>query len=239
MKRTTTILAALAMSAASATAGPEPAPMPSGKGPAPAPMEPCPGPISYNNVELLYAYTDFDGDFDESHGGILKFEYSPASNFYIVGGIEYLNTGYDVDFVIPGIVPRGDIADSYSADIDQWNFTLGLGGHFPITSHIDIAVDGGAIFSSTSVDIDAPGDLDIDDDESEDDWGWFVRPHFRGKWGCFTAHLGAEYRDVSDFNEWAFFGSVYYQVAPAWDLTVGYRHGEDTETFTGGVRWRY
>ena len=45
--------------------------------------------------------------------------------------------------------------------------------------------------------------------------------------------------DVRDFNEWAFFGRVYYQVAPAWDITAGYRHGEDSDTVTAGVRWRY
>jgi hypothetical protein len=75
--------------------------------------------------------------------------------------------------------------------------------------------------------------------ETEDDTGWYVRPQIRGKWGCFTAHLGAEYRDVRNNENWIYFANVYYQVNPAWDLTVGYRHTDDFDAVTGGVRWRY
>ena len=52
MNKTTTILATLALGVVSAAAGVAPAP--SGKGVSPPPpMDPCAGPISYNNVELL------------------------------------------------------------------------------------------------------------------------------------------------------------------------------------------
>jgi hypothetical protein len=241
MKSTATIFAALITAVISATAGTAPAPAPSGKGPVPPPpADPCAGPISYNNIELLYAYTDFDHGFDSSDGGLLRFEYSPTPYFYITGGVEYINSGYDVDVINPGVAaPRGAIGnESFSADFEQWDFTLGIGAHFPLTPHIDIAADGGVLWSTRSTDFHVPGPGN-DDSESNDDTGWYVRPQFRGKWGCFTAHLGAEYRDVRDFNEWAFFGRVYYQVAPAWDITAGYRHGEDSDTVTAGVRWRY
>lgn len=211
------------------------------KSPAPAPMDPCAGPISYNNLEILYARTNYDGNsFDDGNGGILRAEYAVASNFYLTLGAEYVNSDYDVDYVIPGVAPRGALGNnSYSADVDQWLLNVGIGGHFPITPHIDIAGDAGLIWMHTSVDYDLPAGVAGDDSESDDDTGWYVRPHIRAKWGCITVHLGAEYRDVFDSEEWAGFAAVYYQIAPHWDLTVGYRHGEDTDSFTGGARWRF
>jgi hypothetical protein len=215
MKKTTTILAALAMGAATALAG-TPAPVYSGKSaPPPPPADPCAGPISYNNIELLYAYTDFDfddgGGGSEGHGFQVNLEYSPAQNFYLTAGIEY-------------------------TDLDEgqlWLGHLGIGGYVALTPNIHLAADGGALWSDFSFD----DDLDFDDDG--DDWGWYVRPHLRGKWGCLTVHIGAEYQDVRDNDEWAGFAKLYYQLNPSWDLTAGVRVAEDVTQVTAGVRWRY
>jgi hypothetical protein len=239
MKSTSTTLAALAMSVISAVAGPGPV---VDKNPPPSPMDPCAGPINYNSIELLYARTDFDGgNIDDGNGGVLRAEYAPWSNFFLTLGADYMNTDYDVDYVIPGaLAPRGALGNgAYSADVDQWTLYGGIGAHFPITPHIDIAGDAGILWVHTSVDYDLPAGVAGDDSSSDSDTGWYARPHFRGKWGCFTAHLGAEYRDVADVNEWAGFAAVYYQIAPKWDLTLGYRHGEDTDTMSGGVRFRF
>jgi hypothetical protein len=239
MKSISTTLAALAMGVITAIAGPGPV---IDKSPAPAPMDPCAGPISYNNIELLYARTDFDGgNIDDGNGGILRGEYGLGPNFYLTLGAEYRNTDYDVDYVIPGaLAPRGAIGGAtYSADLDQWELHGGIGAHYSITPHIDIAGDAGVLWVHSSVDYDLPAGVAGDDSDSDSDTGWYARPHFRMKWGCLTAHIGAEYRDVYDEDEWAGFASVYYQIAPKWDLTVGYRHGEDTDSFTGGVRWRF
>jgi hypothetical protein len=238
MKSTTTILAALAVSVTAAIAGPEPAPVSTGKNPPPPPppADPCAGPISYNNIELLYQYTDWDGNnADAGNGGILRFEYSPTPYFYITGGVEYNDSGYDTDLLVN---PQGVPLGITHADFEQWDLTLGIGGHFPITHHIDIAADGGVLWSQRSVDFHVPGPSN-NFSETDDDTGWYVRPQIRAKWGCFTAHLGAEYRDVRNDNSWIYFVNVYYQVNPAWDVTVGYRHTDDFDAVTGGIRWRY
>ncbi|HWB07381.1 MAG TPA: hypothetical protein VG796_30425 [Verrucomicrobiales bacterium] len=213
MKKTTTILAALTMGAVTALAGTEPPPpVSTGKGTVPPPMDPCAGPISYNNIEILYAYTDFDGNSDEGHGAQINIEYSPTSNFYLTLGGEWTN------------VDEGDL----------WTVHGGIGGYVPLTPNIHLAADGGALWSKFDFD----DDFGLSDDD-EDEWGWYVRPHLRAKWGCLTIHAGAEYRDVEDFEEWSGFAALYYQINPAWDLTAGVRFGEDVTTVTAGVRWRY
>ncbi|HEX2749680.1 MAG TPA: hypothetical protein VHM91_16840 [Verrucomicrobiales bacterium] len=209
MKQATTILAALALGAGSVLAGTAPAP--SGKGPAPTPIDPCAGPISYNNIELLYAYTDFDDSgLDNGNGGKLNIEYSPANNFYITVGAEYLDADYG----------------------NAWLLNGGIGGYIPLTSNIHLAADAGILWSQVELD-------NVVGDDSDSDTGWYVRPHLRGKWGCLTAHLGAEYTDVFNDERWSGFLNLYYQLNPSWDLTAGVRVNEDATTITAGVRYRY
>ncbi|HEX2749682.1 MAG TPA: hypothetical protein VHM91_16850, partial [Verrucomicrobiales bacterium] len=143
MKSTTTILAALAMGALSASAGVVPAPI--DKNPPPSPMDPCAGPISYNNIELLYARTDLDHGYDTSDGGLLRAEFAPMKNIYFTFGAEFLSTGYDAVSVTQGLPtpPRGVLPGSYSADIDQWLLNIGIGGHISLTPNIDLAGDVG------------------------------------------------------------------------------------------------
>ncbi len=45
--------------------------------------DPCAGPISYNNAELLYAYTDYDNFSDNGSGALLRIEYSAWDNLYL------------------------------------------------------------------------------------------------------------------------------------------------------------
>jgi hypothetical protein len=209
MKKTATILAALAMSAATVLAGPMP---PAQPGPPPPPMsDPCAGPISYNSVELLYANTDFDVAGDDADGVRLNFEYSPATNFYI-----RLTGGYDE-------------ADFW----DVFTVTAGVGGYIAMTENIHAAVDGGLVYMDW--DENFVGGVD------GDDTGWYVRPHLRAKWGCFEAHLGAIYTDISDNEDWGWFASVYYQIAQGWDITAGYNEGDesDAEVWTIGARKRF
>jgi hypothetical protein len=212
MNKTTTILAALAMGAATAMAG-TPAPEPTGKGPMPTPMDPCATPISYNNIELLYAYTDFDGGGDDGNGIQLNLEYSPAPNFFLTLGGEWTNTDFG----------------------DAWLAHGGIGGYVALTPNIHLAADGGALWG----DFDEDDDFTSGGDDDSDDWGWYVRPHLRGKWGCLTIHAGAEYQDIFDQEEWSGFAKLYYQINPAWDLTAGVRFAEDETQVTAGVRFRY
>jgi hypothetical protein len=214
MKKTTTILAALAASVLTVTAG-TPAPVP-----APvcvAPADPCAGPISYSNAELLYAYTDFDNSSDNGDGAILRLEYSAMDNFYVAVSGEYHEAGI----------------------IDMWSISGGVGGYVPLTENIHLAADGGVLW--VNYDVDSDPFSSANNGWSDDDVGWYVRPHIRAKWGCLEVHAGAQYSDVSDFDidEWAVFANLYYQVAPGWDLTAGVAHSSERTTVTGGARYRF
>lgn len=213
MKKTTTILAALAVSAFTATAGP-PAPAPAAVY---HPADPCAGPISYNNAEFLYAYTDFDNTDENGDGGILRVEYGVMENFYITATGQYHEAGL----------------------IDMWSVSGGVGGYVPLSENIHLAADGGILWVNYDVDSDIFSSKN--NGWSDDDVGWYIRPHVRAKFGCFEVHAGAQYSDVSDFDidEWAVFADLYYQVSPGWDLTVGITHSDERTTATGGARYRF
>jgi len=253
MIKTSSILALLALSAASATAGVEAAPAPSGKGSAAPPpvVDPCAGPISYNNIELLYANTEYGGYYDSgSEDGLqARIEFSPWKNIYFTGGFTWADTDAG----------------------DAWSISGGIGGYIPLTDNIHLAGDiglsyvesdysyglevypnSGSVYSRSSMYDYYSG--------SESDTGWYVRPHIRAKWSCFEVHTGFIYADTdtggSYYNElvkgdevfssgssddWAFFIQAYYQVARGWDLTGGYTTWDKSEadTWTIGARYKF
>ena len=222
MNHTSAALAALSLTVATAFAGIAPAPVDKGPVPAPPLTDPCAGPISYNNVELLYAYTDWDGPSDNGDSGVLRVEYSPRQNFYLALSGEYL-----------------DYESGHS-----WIATGGVGLYYPVSDNIHLAADGGAVYVRDEFDSffsPVRGAQRIE--HTNEEWGWYVRPHLRAKWGCLTVHAGAMYVDAGDetsFNdEWFGFANLYYQLAANWDITAGVRHGDDATTWSGGVRWRY
>ena len=228
MKKTSAILAALSVGVVTAVAGVAPAPSYSGKEAptSPPPVDPCAGPISYNNIELLYANTDWGGG-GSNDGVILRAEYSPMQNLYLAASIQYTDT--DSAFVR-----------------DVWDFDIGVGGYFPLTENIHIAADVGY----THQRFDDLHGTAAPFWHEHSDGGWYARPHFRGKWGCLTVHAGAIYRNLDvddqrddDFFEggdWAYFAQVYYQLHANWDITAGYLNGEhDLEQWTVGARYRF
>lgn len=219
--KNTTILATLACATATAFAGTKPAPAPM---PVKAP-DACAGPISYNNAEFLYAYTDYDYSSDSGDGLILRMEYSDWDNFYITGS--------------------GAYHENDSADL--WSLSGGFGAYVALTENVHLVGEAGALWHSVdgedyfvSTDSSDPT-IGYWDNNDDDDFGWYVRPHLRAKWGCLEAHVGAIYGDVGgDFeDEWAGFVNLYYQVSPGWDVTAGVSFGEDTTMITGGARYRY
>lgn len=214
MKKTTTILAALTAGVLTATAGTRaPAPVIC----APRPQDPCAGPISYNNAELLYAYTDFDNSSESGDGVILRVEYSMMENFYVTASGQYSEAGL----------------------VDMWALSGGVGGYVPLSENIHLAADGGVLW--VNYDVDSDPLTSANNGSSDDGVGWYVRPHIRAKFGCFEVHAGAQYSDVSDvdIDEWSVFADFYYQVSPGWDLTVGVSHSNERTTATGGARYRF
>lgn len=232
MKKTTTILAILAAGLNTATAGVEPAPAP-----APAPVH-MPGPvepIGYNNMELLYLNTEVDGNGGSLDGVSLRFEWAMAPHFYIAASGDY-STGDGGDY---GPLDWGNLLDG----TDLWTVRLGVGGSWALTEHIHLVGEVGGMYFDASTEVNVrPGPNDTfpgyHDTIGDSDWGWYVRPHLRAKWGIFEIHAGAEYQDAYE-NDWAFYGNVYFRVAGAWDLTAGIREGEDTTQWSAGVRWSY
>ena len=218
MNKATLILASLAASTLGAVAG-TPAPVAVGKAPVvcPAPADPCAGPISYNNAELLYAYTDLDGFGDELNGGILRFEYSPMNNLYVTASGQYHEAN----------------------DVNMWVLSGGVGGYVPLAENIHLAADAGVLWAS--VEVESTFDTSASNGFEQDEVGWYARPHIRAKWGCLEVHAGAQYSSIDDFDldEWSVFANLYYQVSPGWDVTAGVSHSSERTTATGGVRYRF
>jgi len=252
MKKTSTILALLALSAASATAGVAAAPAPSGKGSATAPpvVDPCAGPISYNNVELLYANTDYGGYYDSgSQDGLqVRAEFSPWKNIYFTGGFSWSDTDAG----------------------DAWSISGGIGGYLPLTDNIHLAADIGINYVESDHSYGRPSIVDPYEGPrggkynyyrgNDSDTGWYVRPHIRAKWSCLEVHTGFIYADTDtggsyyyeldkgdevfssgSSDDWAFFIQAYYQVAQGWDLTGGYTTWDESEadTWTIGARYKF
>ncbi len=226
MKHTAFILAGITLSAASAIAGIAPAPM--DKNPAP-PADPCAGPISYTNIELLYERTNFSGrSRDDGNAAVIRYEYG-IKDFYLTVDID--RNSYD--FTATGV--RDQTA---TWTIDQWKARVSLGGHIALQENIHLAGDVGFVYANTE------GDRPIGAtiarrDSSEDDVGWFIRPQLRAKWGCWTLHAGGEYEDIGGDDRWSVFGRVYYQVAPQWDVMLGVAVGDEADVYSGGIRWRF
>lgn len=219
MKKTT-ILAALLAGVVTASAGVRVTNAP------PAivkPADPCAGPISYNNAEFLYAYTDFDEQSDHANGGIIRLEYSAWDNFYVTGGAAY----HEVN------------------SLDLWTLSAGAGAYMALTENIHLVAEAGVLWTS------AETEVFVDDGSSagtgffvrdrDEEWGWYARPHLRAKWGCLEVHAGALYTDLGgDWDdEWSGFVDLYYQVAPSWDVTAGVNFNSDATAITGGARYRY
>jgi hypothetical protein len=214
------ILAILAAGAVTASAGVR------SVAPPPAvvrPAEPCAGPISYNNAELLYAYTDYDTLSDNGNGAIFRIEYSAWDNFYVTGSAAY----HEVN------------------SVDMWSLSAGAGAYMALTENIHLVGEAGVLWTSFETEV------FVDDgssagtgyyvSERDEEWGWYARPHLRAKWGCLEVHAGALYTDLGgDWDdEWSGFVDLYYQVAPSWDVTAGVNFNSDVTTVTGGARYRY
>jgi hypothetical protein len=228
MKHTALILAGIALSAATATAG-TPAPM--DKNP-PPPADPCAGPISYTNIELLYERTNFSGNSrssDDGNAGVIRYEYG-IKDFYF--NVDVDRNSYD--YTVPTIRDQ-----SLAWKVDEWKVRASLGGHIALRDNIHLAGDVGIVYSNRDGKARAIGATVAREGFNDDDVGWYIRPQLRAKWGCWTLHAGGEYEDIGGDDHWSVFGRVYYQISPQWDLMLGAATGDDADVYSGGIRWRF
>lgn len=171
-------------------------------------VEPAPQDlISYNNLFINYNYSsaDFLGVDVDGHGVQAGVEYSPVNHLYLA-----LNGGWsnlEVDFSGLGLGVS-------SLDFDYWTLNAGVGGYLPITNNIHFVTEVGASYANL-------GFNDFGVNVSTDDWGIYVMPHFRAKFGIFETHLGVTYNsnDVVP-SEWTGFARLLFEVAPQLDLFV-------------------
>ncbi len=203
MKKPAILLAALALATVPSIAGSS-APAGSGKDQlGPVTIDPCATPINYTNVELLYAFTDFDGGGDDGHGFKLDLEYTPLQNIYVTGGAQYLDSG----------------------DVDLWTLSAGMGGYYQVNPHLHLAVDGGFLWAHHDGDSQGGGD-------SDSGWYArpHVRARF-GCFEAHVGAIYRDLGNNSFYDSrWAVFGQVYYQLGPAWDVTAGVEHTDDAFT---------
>lgn len=192
------------------------------------PPEPQPEPIdanliSYSNLSLGYNYTSVDllGLDVDGHGAGIGLEFSPIKHLYLAA------RGTWTDFDVAGI------------DFDYWTGNAGVGGYLPLTENIHLAVEVGASYANLSL-------ADFDNLDT-DDWGLYVTPHVRMKFGAFETHLGVTYNsnDLAT-SEYSAFVRLMYEVAPQVDLYVGGSAGfEDNAGFDNvygaqaGIRFKF
>ena len=90
---------------------------------------------------------------------------------------------------------------------DYWTANAGVGGYIPLTGNIHFVTEVGASY--------------IQGAGAGNDWGLYVTPHIRAKFGKFETHLGATYNsnDLA-LDEWTGFLRLLYEVAPNTDLYV-------------------
>lgn len=217
IKPTVSLLASL-LTAASVYAGTPVAPAPQ---PAPVPYEE-PTLISYSNFSLGYTYTsaDFLGFDVDAHGAMAGLEFSPVDHLYFA----LRGSWSDIDFA--------------GVDFDYWQGSAGIGGYIPITQNIHFATEVGASYADISL---------ADFDAGIDDWGLYVTPHFRMKWGGFETHVGVTYNSndviTSRYNA---FVRLMFEVAPQCDVfvggNVGFDNGDAFDDVFGaqaGVRFKF
>lgn len=198
MIKKTLALLALAVVTTTTQAGTS-APAPSGKGVIAPTIEP--DSISYSNVSLswLRQWGQVGPVNFDSNGIALALEYSPVNNVYVAGGASWS----DGEFSLGGQSVNGDL----------WNANLGLGGYIPLTNNIHFVTELGANYADASF----GNPVNI----SGNEWGFYVTPHIRAKFGKFETHLGATY-NTNDLalDEWTGFLRLLYEVAPNVDLFV-------------------
>lgn len=218
MIRQTIATLALTLAAATVNAGTS-APA---KAPVPQPVYEEPNLISYDNVSLFYQYrsADFLGFDVDGHGAGLGLEISPVDHLYFALGGSWT----DIDFGV---------------DLDYWQGNAGIGGYIPITNNIHFVTEVGANYANLSL---------ADFDEiSTDDWGVYVTPHFRAKWGFFETHVGVSYTSNElVLSEWSAFAKLLFEVSPDLDLFVAGTYGfEEADGFDdvfgaqAGIRFKF
>lgn len=213
-------LAALALATSLAHAGTTPQPI--------APTVEPEEQISYSNasVSWLRQWANVDGfsnlDVD-SNGIAAALEYSPVNHLYLAFG------GSWSDLEISG--PGG------SVNADYWTLNGGVGGYIPLAHNVHFVTEVGAHYA----------DLDFSGIGATDDWGIYVTPHVRAKFGAFEIHGGVMYNsnDVA-VNEWSAFARALYEVCPNVDLFVTGTFGldssallEDVFGLNVGVRFKF
>jgi hypothetical protein len=195
-KETLTALS-LSLVTASAFAGTAPAPK------QPEPVLPPPPVISYSNFSLGYSFMSADlvGLDVDAHGIQAGVEFSPMEHLYLAAR----GSWHDVDVDVLGLV---------DLDFDYWTANLGVGGYLPITQNIHFVTEVGASYANISLNT-IPG-------ISSDDWGVYVTPHFRAKFGAIEAHAGVTYtsNELAP-SEWTGFARLLVEVAPQVDVYVG------------------
>ncbi len=198
-------------------------------------IEPTPPDlISYNNLFINYNYSsaDFLGQDVDGHGVQAGVEFSPVDHLYLA-----LNGGWSSLEVDLGGLGLG--VDNL--DFDYWTVNAGVGGYIPITNNIHFVTEVGASYANL-------GFNDFGLDLNTDDWGVYVMPHFRAKFGIFETHIGVTYNS-NDLvtSDWTGFARFLFEVAPNVDLYVGgvvgfgsHRDGFD-DSFGGqaGVRFKF
>jgi len=118
-----------------------------------------------------------------------------------------------------------------------WRVNGGVAGYIPLAHNVHFVTEVGAHYA----------ELDLNGFGETDDWGVYVTPHVRAKFGAFEVHGGVIYNsnDLAA-SEWSPFARALYEVCPNVDLFVTGTFGldnsallEDVVGINVGVRLKF
>lgn len=187
------------------------------------------GPLLVTGIPVIgSAIAPAAADY-EAHGIVLGLEYSPVEHLYLAFGGSWseVTASWDTFNFMGGVVPGG------SATSDYYTLNAGIGGYIPISENIHFVTEVGANYAEWGGVI--------------DDWGLYVTPHVRAKFGMFETHLGVTYNSSDAVPaEWTGFVRLLFELAPVVDVFVGGsiafddRNGfEDVYGLTLGLRVKF
>jgi len=175
--------------------------------------------LTYGYLEGHFRYTDFkEADLDPTTGFGLAVSARLMNPFFIKGSFNWASQG-------------GDNDDEDGEGYDFSTISLGAGVYLPITPKFHFLGEVGGTYAK----------LNADEDElSFSNGAVYVRPAIR--WtpvDAWEIQAGVTVSTADDFDSKVFDLSTYVRLFSIMDLGVGVDLGDESQSYRGGVRFRW
>jgi hypothetical protein len=175
--------------------------------------------LTYGYLEGHFRYTDFEeADLDPTTGFGFAVSARLMNPFFIKGSFNWASQG-------------GDNDDDDNKGYDFSSISLGAGVYLPITPKFHFLGEVGGTYAKLSAD---------EDELSFSNGAVYVRPAIR--WtpvDAWEIQAGVTVSTADDFDSKIFDLSTYVRLFSIMDLGVGVDLGDESQSYRGGVRFRW